>query len=79
MEAGISYDAFKLNWCIKLNKQGDDVQLWHTPFPIWSQSIDLTLLEQLEAGSNCCLLSCIKISQEAHIYIPFFFFFFSYG
>ena len=22
-----------------LNKQGDNIQLWHTPFPIWNQSI----------------------------------------
>ena len=23
----------------KLNKQGDNTQPWHTPFPIWSQSV----------------------------------------
>ena len=23
----------------KLNKQGNDIQPWHTPFPIWNQSI----------------------------------------
>ena len=23
----------------KLNKQGDNVQPWHTPFPIWNQSV----------------------------------------
>ena len=23
----------------KLNKQGDDIQPWHTPFPIWNQPI----------------------------------------
>ena len=23
----------------KLNKQGDNMQLWHTPFPIWNQSV----------------------------------------
>ena len=23
----------------KLNKQGDNIQLWRTPFPIWSQSV----------------------------------------
>ena len=38
----------------KLNKQGDSIQPWHTPFPIWNHS-----------GSNCCLLICIQISQEA--------------
>ena len=25
----------------KLNKQGDSIQPWHTPFPIWNQSIVL--------------------------------------
>ena len=29
----IMYSAFKLN------KQGDNIQPWHTPFPIWSQSV----------------------------------------
>ena len=23
----------------KLNKQGDNIQLWHTPFPTWNQSV----------------------------------------
>ena len=23
----------------RLNKQGDDIQPWHTPFPIWNQSV----------------------------------------
>jgi len=30
---GILYDAYKLN------KQGDNVQPWRTPFPIWNQSV----------------------------------------
>ena len=25
----------------KLNKQGDNIQPWHTPFPIWNQSVVL--------------------------------------
>ena len=29
--------AFRMMY--KLNKQGDSIQPWHTPFPIWSQSI----------------------------------------
>ena len=29
----IMYSAYKLN------KQGDNIQLWHTPFPIWNQSV----------------------------------------
>ena len=38
----------------KLNKQGDNIQPWCTPFPIWNQSIVL-----------CLVLTCIQISQEA--------------
>ena len=36
----------------KLNKQGDNIQPWCTPFPIWNHS-------------NCCFLTCIQVSQEA--------------
>ena len=28
----------------KLNKQGDNIQPWHTPFPIWNQSISMCSL-----------------------------------
>ena len=41
----------------KLNKQGDNIQSWCTPFLIWNKSVD--------PGSNCCLLTCIQTSQEA--------------
>ena len=41
----------------KLNKQGDNIQPWHTPFPIWSQCP--------MSSSNCCFLTCIQVSQEA--------------
>ena len=38
----------------KLNKQGDDIQPWRTPFPIWNQSVVpcpvLTLLPDLCIG-----------------------------
>ena len=37
----------------RLNKQSDNIQPWHTPFPIWNQS------------DSCCFLTCIQISQEA--------------
>ena len=47
------YSAYK--W----NKQGDNVQPWHTPFPIWSQPICSM------SSSNCCFLTCIQISQMA--------------
>ena len=40
----------------KLNKQGDNIQPWHSPFPIWNQSVPCPV--------NCCYLTCIQISQE---------------
>ena len=43
----------------KLSKQGDNIQPWHTPFPIWNQSIVPCLV--LTVG----FLTCIQVSQEA--------------
>ena len=35
-----SSPAFRKMYCAyMLNKQGDSIQLWHTPFPIWNQSV----------------------------------------
>ena len=33
--------AQHFSWCTlyMLNKQGDNIQPWHTPFPIWNQSV----------------------------------------
>ena len=42
----------------KLNKQGDNIQLWHTPFPIWNQSV-------VPCPVLTCFLTCLQISQEA--------------
>ena len=43
----------------KLNKQGDNIQPWRTPFPIWNQSVvPCPVL-------TVCFLTCIQISQEA--------------
>ena len=44
----------------KLNQQGDNIQPWHTPFPIWNQSI-----VPCPVLTNCCYLTCIQVSQEA--------------
>ena len=44
----------------KLNKQGDNIQPWHTPFPIWNQSQFVPCLVL-----NCCFLTGIQVSQEA--------------
>ena len=43
----------------KLNKQGDNIQPWHTPFLVWNQSVVPW------SSSNYCFLTCIQISQEA--------------
>ena len=43
----------------KLNKQGDNIQPWHTPFPNWNQ-VCCSM-----SSSNCCFLTCIQILQEA--------------
>ena len=42
----------------KLNKQGDSLQPWCTPFSIWNQSV-------VPCPVLTCLLTCIQISQEA--------------
>jgi len=41
----------------KLNKLGDNIQPWHTPF--------LIPVCRPMSSSNCCLSTCIQISQEA--------------
>ena len=46
------YSAFKLN------KKGDNIQPWRTPFPIWNQSVVPCLFLS-------CFLTCVQISQEA--------------
>ena len=43
----------------KLNKQGGNIQPWHTPFPTWDQ-VCCSMF-----SSNCCFLTCIQISREA--------------
>ena len=37
----------------KLTNEGDNIQPWHTPFPIWNQSV------------APCFLTCIQVFQEA--------------
>ena len=48
-----------MNSAYKLSKQGDNIQPWHTSFPIWNQSIVPCLV--LTVG----FLTCIQVSQEA--------------
>ena len=52
--------AFLMRYYVyKLNKQGDNMQPWHTPFPIWDHVCHSM------SSSNCCFLTYIDISQEA--------------
>ena len=43
--------------CIMLNKQGDNIQTYHTPFPMEPVSCSTSV-------PNYCFLTCIEISQE---------------
>ena len=49
----IMYSAYKLN------KLGDNIQPWRTPFPD-SEAVCCPM-----SGSNCCFLTCIQSPQEA--------------
>ena len=40
----------------KLNKHGDSIQLWCTPFPFWNQSVPSLVLTSF--------MTCIEVSQE---------------
>ena len=42
----------------QLNKHCDNIQPWHTPFPILNQCFSMS-------GFNCCFLPCIQVSQKA--------------
>ena len=55
-----SSPAFHMMYSVyKLNKQGDNIQPWNTPFPIWNQSVVPC------PACPCCFLTCIQISPEA--------------
>ena len=46
-------------YAYKLNKQGDNIQPWWTPFPNF-EPVHCSM-----SGSNCCFLSYLQFSQEA--------------
>jgi len=57
----LSSPAFRMMYsAYKLNNQGDNIQPWCTPFPIWNQSV-----VPCPVSSNYCFLTCTQISQEA--------------
>ena len=45
----------------KLKKQGDSIQSWRTPSPVWNS---FPIFPNM-SSSNCCFLTWIQISQEA--------------
>ena len=58
-----SSPAFRMMFsAYELNKQGDNIQVWHIPFTIWNQSI----VPCLSNSSDRYFLTCIKVSQEAN-------------
>ena len=49
--------AFHMMYSVyKLNKQGDNIQPWHTPFPIWNQSIIPCLVLTVASWPACRFL-----------------------
>ena len=54
------YKGRKFNTCTKLNhklnKQGDNIQPWHIPFPIWNQSIISCLVLTVASWPTCRFL-----------------------
>ena len=54
-----SSPAFRVMYsAYKLNKQGDNIQPWRTPFPIWNQSVCPM------SGSNCCFLTYVQEASK---------------
>ena len=49
----------------KLNKQGDNMQPWRTPFLIWNPISTHGIVCYSVSVSNCCFLTCMQISQQA--------------
>ena len=56
--------AFLMMYSVyKLNKQVDNIQPWHTPFPVWNQSV-------VSCPVLTCFLTCTQISQVRWSGIP---------
>ena len=50
----------------KLNKQGDNIQPWHTPFPIWNQSVVPCPVLSLSASDRLTLRLWLPIEAIGH-------------
>ena len=60
----------------KLNKQGDNIRPWRTPFPIWNQSVpcpvltvadDTTLMAESEEELKSLLIKVKEESEKADL------------
>ena len=51
----------------KLNKQGDNIQLWHVPFPIWNQSVVPCLILTISSWFAYRCHICIHSSVHGHL------------
>ena len=54
----------------KLNKQGDNIQPWHTPFPIWNQSVvpcPVLTVASLYATILLGILAIIKVPRHSKL------------
>ena len=62
-----SSPAFLMMYCAyKLNKQGDNIQPWHTPFPIWNQSVVPRPVLSLPASDRLTLHLWLPVKAIGH-------------
>ena len=60
--------AFRMMYSAdKLNKQGDNIQPWHTPFPIWNQSVPCTVLTVASWSAYRFLRRQVRWSGYSHL------------
>ena len=54
----VPHPAWHFTWCTlhMLNKQGDNIQPWCTPFPIWNQSVVSCLVLGVASWPACRFL-----------------------
>ena len=52
----------------KLNKQGDNIQPWRTPFPIWNQSVFKQFLKiETDTNENVSRGTCDATTQNDNL------------
>ena len=45
----------------KLNKQGDNIQLWCTPFPVWNQSVVPCPVQLISIAKCLTIIFCLQL------------------